>query len=51
MASIDPDYTLVAIYNRKSDDDFSISEKDLDKYLIPKKPSDFTRQYLEKTMR
>jgi hypothetical protein len=37
MASIDPDYELVAVYTRHRDDDFSITDTDLGKYLIPKK--------------
>lgn len=51
MTSLDTDYKLIAVYNRKSDDNFSISEKNLENYLIPKKPSDLTKEHLEKTMR
>ena len=36
MASIDPDYELIAVYNRRSDEKFSISNKNLKEYLIPK---------------
>ena len=51
MASIDADYELIAVYNRRSDEKFSISEKNLEDYLIPKKEVDVTRELLEKTMR
>lgn len=37
MASIDPDFQLVAIYNRITDDRFRISNKGLNAYLQPKK--------------
>ena len=37
MASIDPDFELIAIYRRKADDKFSISDKNLGEYLKPKK--------------
>ena len=51
MASIDPDYKLVAVYNRKSDDTFLISTKNLQDYLIPKKKTKLTKESLEKTMK
>ena len=37
MSFIDPDYELVAVYRRKTDEKFSISTKDLYKYFVPKK--------------
>lgn len=51
MASIDSDFELVAVYNRRSDYKFSISGKDLDQYLIPKKEIKITKELLETTMR
>ena len=49
MASFDPDYKLIAVYNRRSDDKFSISDKDLGEYLIPKK--EISLSELKKTMK
>ncbi|MEZ4740790.1 MAG: hypothetical protein R2818_15865 [Flavobacteriales bacterium] len=37
MAAVDPDYALAAVYQRRSDEQFTISDKDLDTYLVPKK--------------
>lgn len=51
MASLDSDYKLVAVYNRRSDDKFSISDKNLKGYLIPKKGIEPTREDLLKTMK
>ena len=51
MASIDKDYELVGVYNRVTDEKFRISDKNLDKYLIPKKEINITREILEKTLR
>lgn len=51
MSSIDPDYELVAVYRRKSDERFSISDKDIDSYLIPKNGVLPTKVQLAKTMK
>lgn len=51
MASLDSEYKLVAVYNRRSDDKFSISDKNLKGYLIPKKGIEPTREDLLKTMK
>jgi hypothetical protein len=51
MASLDPDYELVAIYNRKYDEKFTISSKKLNEYLVPKKKIIINKKDLEKTMR
>ena len=51
MASIDPDYELIAVYNRRTDEKFSISKKKLNEYLIPKKEITITKEFLEKTMK
>lgn len=51
MASLDPDYKLVAIYNRRSDEKFSISDKNIQEYLIPKSFKVPIKKDLEKTMR
>jgi hypothetical protein len=51
MASIDPGYELVAVYNRKSDEKFSISDECLCDYLIPKKEGAISREDLQKSMK
>lgn len=51
MAAIDSQYELVAVYNRKSDEVFNISDKNLEDYLIPKKKASITKKELQKTMR
>lgn len=48
MANVDSDYKLIAIYSRKSDTKFSISEKSLEEYLIPKKGIHPTREEIIK---
>jgi hypothetical protein len=50
MASYDSDYKLIAVYNRKTDEKFSISNKNLDTYLIPKDINKVSKEKLEKTM-
>jgi hypothetical protein len=49
MASLDPDYELIGVYNRRSDEKFSISDKNLKEYLIPKKDIEVTKDHLQKT--
>lgn len=51
MASIDPDYELVAVYRRKSDELFCISDKDISSYLIPKNGIQPSKVQLTKTMK
>lgn len=51
MADLDPDFELIAVYRRKTDDKFSISEKNLKQYLIPKKGSQPTKEELIKSMK
>lgn len=51
MASLDSDYTLMAVYNRKTDDKFTISDKNLEAYLIPKDGVIPKKEELIKTMR
>ena len=51
MASLDGDYELYAIYRRRSDDKFTISDKNLSDYLIPKKKDSLSKELLERTMR
>ena len=46
MANLDDEFKLVAVYNRRGDK-FSLSDKDLDGYFIPKQDMEITRQYLE----
>lgn len=51
MASIDPDYELLAVYNRRSDENYSISDMNLDEYLIPKRSVEVTKELLDKSMK
>lgn len=51
MASIDADYELTVVYNRRTDKKFSISSKGLKEYLIPKKKVKITKESLEKAMK
>jgi hypothetical protein len=51
MASLDPDFELIAVYRRKTDDKFSISDKNLEEYLIPKKGVKPTKEQLMKSMK
>jgi len=51
MASIDLDYKLTAVYDRKSDDKFNIYDEKLNEYLVPKKDVKVTKALLEKTMK
>ncbi len=51
MASLDPDFELIAIYRRNTDDKFSISDKNLDEYLKPKSGIEPTKEQLLKSMR
>jgi len=51
MASLDIDYKLIAVYNRKSDEKFTISDKNLNEYLILKKQIDNPKEILEKSMK
>ena len=50
MPSIDDDYELTAIYNR-SRNTYSIGERNLPEYFIPKSEIEVTRDYLEKIQR
>lgn len=49
MASIDPDYELIAVYHRKSDQKFTVSTGNLDEYLKPKNGSEPTKAQLMQT--
>jgi len=51
MASMDVDYELIAVYNRRTDEKFSISSKNLKEYLVPKKKVKVTKESLEKAMK
>ena len=51
MASMDPDYELIATYNRRTDEKFSISSKNLKEYMIPKKKVKVTRKSIEEAMK
>jgi hypothetical protein len=46
MASIDTDYKLIGVLNKRKNN-YSFSERNLDSYFIPKKPREVTREYLE----
>jgi hypothetical protein len=50
MASIDSDYKLIAVYNRRKNK-YTLSEKNLNLYFIPKSDTKVTKAYLEKTQR
>lgn len=51
MASLDPDFELIAVYRRNTDDKFSISDKNLDEYFKPKNGVEPTKEQLLKSMR
>jgi len=50
MASIDPRYRLAAVVNARSGD-YSVTDRGLDSYLIPKRPIDVTPQLLHRKSR
>ncbi len=47
MAAIDSDYELVAVINRRGEK-FSLSERELDAYFVPKKDIEITKEVLER---
>jgi len=51
MASLDPDFELIAVYRRKTDYKFSISDKNLEEYLKPKNEIEPTKEQLMKSMK
>ena len=51
MASLDPDFELIAVYRRKTDDKFSISDRNLEGYLKPKNGIKPTKKQLMKSMK
>ena len=48
IASIDECYELTGVYNRRSNERFSISTKNLEEYMILKKKIDITKGLMEK---
>ena len=50
MASIDPRYSLVAVVNASSGE-YTITDRDLDGYMIPKRPTEVSAELLHKTNR
>ena len=46
MASIDSNYKLIGVINKRGDK-YTLSDKDLDSYFIPKKSLEITKEYLE----
>ncbi|QMU55168.1 MAG: hypothetical protein GKS07_09925 [Nitrosopumilus sp.] len=50
MASMDADYELTAVYNRRTDEKFIISSENLEEYMIPKKKVKIAKESIEKTM-
>ena len=50
MASIDSDYELIAVYHRRNNT-YSISERNLKTYFIPKSDIEVTKAYLERVQR
>lgn len=52
MAHLDKDFEFVGVYNRKTDKKFTISDKNLKSYFIPKKKGiNISKAYLEKIQR
>ncbi len=51
MACLDSNYELIAAYRRKTDEEFSISDKNLMEHLIPKSGVKPTKEQLIKTMK
>src|SRR5690606_15277048 len=51
MASLDADYRLIAVYKRRADDKFSISDNNLAAYLKPKNGIAPTREGLLRSMK
>lgn len=51
MAALDPDYEFIAVYSRKTDEEFSISDKNLTDYLKPKSGIEPTKKQINKTMK
>ena len=51
MASLDADYELIAVYRRKTDELYSISENNLSDYLQPKSGKQPTQEQLTQAMR
>ena len=51
MAFVDPDYELIAVYNRRSNDNYVISDNELEAYFKPKSKVEVTKECLEKTQR
>lgn len=49
MAALDKDYKLIAVFDRKSDNKFIISDENLNEYLISKKK--VTKKLLKETMK
>lgn len=50
MASIDPRYRLAAVINARAGR-YTVTERDLDSYLIPKRPTEITVELLHETGR
>lgn len=50
MASLDPAFELIAVYRRKADDKFSISDKRLEEYLMPKNGIQPSKEQIIKSM-
>jgi hypothetical protein len=48
MACLDPDYAFIAAVNRRGEK-FSLVEKNLEAYFVPKKEIKITKAYLERT--
>ncbi|MCY3414386.1 MAG: class I SAM-dependent methyltransferase [Candidatus Heimdallarchaeota archaeon] len=51
MASLDDEYEFIGVYNRLSDEKFRISDKNLERYFIPKKEMEITKEILLKTQK
>ena len=51
MASIESDYQFVGVLNKRKENNYTFSDKNLGTYFIPKKKMKITKEYLEKIQR
>lgn len=51
MTFLDKDYRFIGVFNKRSGNKYTFSDKNLNTYFIPKKPREITREYLLKTQK
>ena len=51
MAFLDKDYRFIGVFNKRSGNKYTFSNKNLNTYFIPKKPREITREYFLKTQK